>query len=202
MFLLTLYGHEDGMNIPRAAGAIWIALGLVWVIGAIFRRSAGSSFRQSTGAFLFQSAIAALAICLVATDWLRIGWLAARFVPSILWIQYLGLALTLAGCFFAAWARIALGGNWSARPTVQQNHALVEDGPYALTRHPIYTGFLSAFAGTALVLGEYRALLALALLVLRFLLKIGNEEQLMLQAFPDEYPDYRRRVKALIPGLF
>jgi protein-S-isoprenylcysteine O-methyltransferase Ste14 len=58
-----------------------------------------------------------------------------------------------------------------------------------------------AFAGTVLALGEWRGVLGVFLVLLAFLIKIRDEEQLMLQAFPDAYPQYRRRVKALIPGV-
>ena len=200
MFLLTLY--QVGINIPNAVITMWKALGFIWLVGMLFRRPTAGSLRQSIGSFVFQSCLAALGLGLMLTDWFRFGWLAIRFIPDNLWIQYVGFTLTVAGCILAIWARITLGGNWSARPSLQQDHTLVEQGPYAFARHPIYSGFVLAFLGTTIVIGEVRTILGLAVILIRLFLKMTQEEQLMLRAFPRAYPDYRRRVKALIPGVF
>jgi protein-S-isoprenylcysteine O-methyltransferase Ste14 len=50
--------------------------------------------------------------------------------------------------------------------------------------------------------GEWRCVLGIVLIALAFAIKIGQEEKLMLQTFPQAYPQYRQRVKALIPGIF
>ena len=84
---------------------------------------------------------------------------------------------------------------------VKKNHELIVKGPYALTRHPIYTGLIAAFAGTALAIGQVRGVAALLLIVTAFCFKIREEERLMTDTFPVDYPAYRRRVKALIPWL-
>jgi protein-S-isoprenylcysteine O-methyltransferase Ste14 len=125
-----------------------------------------------------------------------------RFLSAAPALGYIGLALTAAGCGFAIWARLTLGSNWSGRATVKAGHELIVSGPYALARHPIYTGLLVAAAGTALARGEWRCILGIALIIIAFLIKMSHEEKLMLQTFPDAYPRYRQRVKALIPGLF
>src|SRR5215813_9285698 len=63
------------------------------------------------------------------------------------------------------WARYCLGEFWSARVALKEGHQLIRTGPYAFVRHPIYTGMLVATIGTALVVGEWRAVLAILLLV-------------------------------------
>jgi DNA-binding MarR family transcriptional regulator len=69
-------------------------------------------------------------------------------------------------------------------------------------RHPIYRGLLLAALGTGITIGEARCILGFALLILAFVAKVGQEERLMLEVFPQTYPAYRLRVKALIPGVF
>ena len=76
--------------------------------------------------------------------------------------------LTLAGVAFAVWARMLLAGNWSSDVTLKRDHELIVNGPYALVRHPIYTGILLALIGTALAIGEWRAALAVVLVTLAF----------------------------------
>ena len=84
----------------------------------------------------------------------------------------------------------------------QGDQRLRTHGPYAVTRHPIYTGVLGMLVGATLVsgIGQWIVLFPVGLIV--FEVKIRMEERLMVATFPDEYPRYRRRVPQLIPGLY
>jgi protein-S-isoprenylcysteine O-methyltransferase Ste14 len=177
----------------------WIALGAFWLAAMAFSKRAAQA--QSLGARTLHLVIVLPGYLLLVDSNLAIGWLGERFVPAAPAVLIAGLAITIAGCLFAAWARVTLGSNWSGRVELKQNHKLVTSGPYALARHPIYTGLIVAAAGTALAIGEWRCAIGIVLVVVAFVTKIRQEEPVMLQAFPDEYPAYRRRVKALIPGL-
>jgi protein-S-isoprenylcysteine O-methyltransferase Ste14 len=187
-------------NVNSAISYCWLGLGFVWLVGLAFTKRTVRS--QAAGSRVFHLALALFGFTLVGSQYFRQGWLGARFVPDIPLFAIGGFTLTLAGCLFAIWARVTLGGNWSGRATVKADHELVVSGPYSLARHPIYTGLLVGAAGTALAHGEWRCVLGITLIVVAFAIKIGQEERLMLQAFPHDYPQYRRRVKALIPGVF
>jgi protein-S-isoprenylcysteine O-methyltransferase Ste14 len=117
------------------------------------------------------------------------------------WIRVAGLAVLIPATAATVWARIALGRMWSASAVVKQGHALRTTGPYRITRHPIYTGFLGMLAGTALTqgLGRWAALLVAAVVVLT--VKIRAEESLLSSEFPEAYEHYRERVPRLIPRL-
>lgn len=177
----------------------WEILGIVWLAGLAFTKRTLRS--QPFGQRLFQMALALFGFLLLGSSYLRGGWLGRNFLPPDPATQAIGIAITVAGCLFAIWARVTLGSNWSDRATVKAGHELIVKGPYAIARHPIYTGILTGAAGTGLAMGEWRCLLGFALIVLVFAAKIGQEEKLMMQTFPDAYPRYRLRVKALIPGL-
>ena len=124
---------------------------------------------------------------------------AARFLPvTAIWPR-IGLALTILGLGFAVWARIHLGRFWSGAVTLKENHELIRSGPYAFVRHPIYTGLLTAAAGTALARGTLAALLGLVAIGVACWLKIRAEEKLLTNHFGDTYLEYRRQVPALIP---
>jgi protein-S-isoprenylcysteine O-methyltransferase Ste14 len=130
---------------------IWVAVGAVWLIAALASKK--TTRREAAPSRLLHIAIMAAAFLLLFPSLLAsklpVGPLARRFVPDSPAIAWTGLALTVAGCAFAIWARALLGGNWSDMVTVKQDHQLIHRGPYAMVRHPIYAGFLLGFAGTA-----------------------------------------------------
>lgn len=113
-----------------------------------------------------------------------------------------GLVIACAGMGFAFWARATLGTNWSGRITIKEGHELVTRGPYGLVRHPIYTGALLGFSGSALALGYVGGLFAVAIMLSIFIHKIRLEERVMGGHFGEKYADYKRKTKALIPLVF
>lgn len=189
-------GHSTILSI---IGYVWEILGLVWLAGLGFTKRTVRS--EPIGSRLFQMAFILLGFTLLGSTWLSAGWLGKHFLSPTQGLQITGLILTIGGCLFAIWARITLGSNWSGRAAVKAGHELIVTGPYSVARHPIYTGLLLASAGTALAAAEWRCVLGFALIASMLAAKIGQEEKLMMQAFPDMYPRYRQRVKALIPGL-
>lgn len=188
------------IHIPLFISCIWYTVGLVWLLGLASNKRTVRS--QTPGSRIFQLSLVLLGMFLLASQWFRSGWLGARILPESETLGFVGLVIAAAGCLFAISARIALGSNWSGRATVKEDHELIIRGPYAVARHPIYAGLLLTAVGTAIAIGEARCILGLALLAVTFIAKIGQEEHLMLETFPLSYPAYRRRVKALIPGVF
>jgi protein-S-isoprenylcysteine O-methyltransferase Ste14 len=130
-----------------------------------------------------------------------LGTLDDRFVPAVVEVGAAGWVLTVLGMLFSIWARVRLGRNWSGRVVLKQGQELISTGPYALVRHPIYTGLLVALAGAALYDGRWRALLGLVLFTIGFWLKARSEEELLEREFGDEYRSYRARTPMLIPSL-
>jgi protein-S-isoprenylcysteine O-methyltransferase Ste14 len=118
------------------------------------------------------------------------------------WVRVLGLAVLVASTVFTLWARFSLGTSWSMAPKVTGDHQLRTRGPYAVTRHPIYTGLLGMLLGATLLsgIGQWVVLFPACLIVLE--VKIRMEERLMVVTFPEEYLRYRRRVPQLIPGIY
>jgi len=110
-----------------------------------------------------------------------------------------GITLCASGLALAIWARHTLGRNWSGTPTIKEGHELVENGPYRLVRHPIYTGILLAVAGTGAGSGQVKHLFIFGAALALLWAKLKIEESLMLRQFPQAYPAYMRRTKALIP---
>jgi protein-S-isoprenylcysteine O-methyltransferase Ste14 len=107
------------------------------------------------------------------------------------------------GLTFAVWARHTLGTNWSADPVeIQESHELVTSGPYSWVRHPIYAGDILALIGTFLADGRLRVLILFVVVTIGMFIRSRMEDKLMAQQFPETYPEYKKRVKALIPRVF
>jgi protein-S-isoprenylcysteine O-methyltransferase Ste14 len=179
--------------------ALWLLWCVYWFAASLRSKPAMRQESFASGALHRVPLLLAIALFLVHPH--RIGWLGARFLPRSEALFWLGTIMVAAGLGWSVLARVYLGGNWSAAVTVKQDHELIRTGPYRWTRHPIYTGLLAAFAGTAIALGEWRGLIALALVVAAFLRKSAVEERFMMTQFPDTYPRYRAEVPALVPHL-
>jgi protein-S-isoprenylcysteine O-methyltransferase len=173
-------------------------VGIVWAATAIRarKRIVERERAESRNSHLLASAIA---FSLLFSPTLRFGPLAWRALPESDAMGAMGVALTAAGAGFAIWARFLLGGNWSAAVAIKEGHSLVRRGPYALARHPIYGGLLTAMLGTAVAGGEAGALCGVAIAFATWLEKARREEQFLLARFGADYADYRRRVRTLIP---
>jgi len=133
----------------------------------------------------------------------RFGWFPA-FRPR-LWdlgrtVDWFWVALTLLGLAFTWWARIYLGRLWSSSVTRKAVHHVVDTGPYAIVRHPIYTGLIAASFATAALKGTPAGLAGVILITLGFAVKGRLEERFLREQLgPDDYDSYRRRVPMLIP---
>ncbi len=133
--------------------------------------------------------------------WFGHSLLREQFVPHTTLVYSLGLGLALAGAALAINTRVCLGQNWSATVQLKQNHELITSGPYRRIRHPIYTGFLLLFLGNAMMVGDWRGLLAVAIVFVSFWRKLRLEEKWLIGHFGAPYSTYQSQTKALIPGL-
>ena len=179
---------------------LWLVWLLYWWLGA--GRLKAVARRESRLQRASHGVPLVLAALLLVLPGHALGALATLFIARS-WTGYgIGVALVALGLGYAAQARRHLGANWSATVTLKQAHSLIRNGPYRHVRHPIYTGLLLAFAGSALALAEWRGLLALLLVTGSLWLKLRREERWLLEHFGDDYAEYRKTSWALLPGLY
>jgi protein-S-isoprenylcysteine O-methyltransferase Ste14 len=116
-------------------------------------------------------------------------------------VMAMGACVCVAGLLITIWARLTLAGNWSSDVTFKQGHELIRKGPYQYVRHPIYTGLLVMSLGAAIWATHLHCWLGLIVMGIGFWIKLSQEERLLSRHFPDQYPQYRQEVKALVPWV-
>jgi protein-S-isoprenylcysteine O-methyltransferase Ste14 len=179
---------------------LWIAFLIYWQIKAVDTKT--TRRLEPLAQRILRTLIFLIAIVLLATTRIPLPWLYLQLWPAGLWSFWLGATVTVAGLLFAVWAREHLGSNWSRSVTIKQGHELITTGPYALVRHPIYTGILAGFLGTAIALSQVRGFIAFVLIFIALWLKLHREEQWMRSEFGETYATYAHQTAALVPYLF
>lgn len=175
----------------------WATWGLTWFLAAPWT---GRTIRRASrsGAVVHRLLVVAGAILLLHHTSKRLG-------ATMLWHvgkdgAYALAIVAIAGFLFTWWARLHLGRLWSASVTRKEGHRVVDTGPYALVRHPIYAGLILATLATAVAEATVPALAGAALIAAGLWVKAGTEERfLRTELGADAYGAYRRRVPMLIP---
>jgi protein-S-isoprenylcysteine O-methyltransferase Ste14 len=121
-------------------------------------------------------------------------------LPS--WAFYLGIGVLITGVLLRQWSVAVLGRYFSRTVGVQEGQTVVDRGPYRLVRHPAYTGSLLTIVGLGLVLQSWGAVLVLlAFFGVAFGYRIHVEEAVLTSKLGDEYVEYAKRTKRLIPYI-
>jgi len=188
-------------DLRQAVGLCWLAFVVVWLLASGRTKR---TVERAGNQFGYRAMwIVAFGLMFVSrpgrTD---LGVITRAILQANDLIVSIGLVVTIAGLALAVWARAALGGNWSGTVQFKEDHTLVERGPYAVVRHPIYTAILLMFLGTAIANGTLGALVAVPLAVVSFIVKARQEEELLQRHFPDAYAAYRTRTRMIVPLVF
>ncbi len=182
----------------------WTAFGVYWLVAARSRKAARAkeSLSESPEYRFFRLLLLVVIFTLLFAKWTAVGFLGRHLFAQKPSISYMGFALALAGMGMAGWARIHLGQYWSDKVVLKVDHQLISSGPYARMRHPIYSGVLLGVAGTALVVGEWRGVLAFLLLLTNYAVKAKCEEKILANAFAENFAEHKRRAGFLLPRLY
>jgi protein-S-isoprenylcysteine O-methyltransferase Ste14 len=181
--------------------ALWLLFVAYWAIAAVGAKS-------NTGIRLWRGGIGLrlVVILLIATvlrspslrEFLAETQRAASHSSTLGWT---GVALCVLGFGLAISARWHLGRNWGMPMSRKEQPELVTSGPYAVIRHPIYTGLILAMLGSAIGVNISWALM-LVPVGAYFNYSARREESVMLQLFPEQYAAYMARTGMLAPRLF
>jgi protein-S-isoprenylcysteine O-methyltransferase Ste14 len=173
--------------------ALWLALVVYWSLAsAAMMRSMGRSW-----VWWREIAIRLGFFALVVLT-LQVAGLGPSTSNSSMLMGLVGFLCTAFGVGLAVLARARLGGNGGVPAPDGMNSELLTTGPYALVRHPLYSGMLFAMFGSAI--GQ--SLLWLLPLIVYgpyFIRAARREEERLIEQFPDPYRAYMRRTKMLLP---
>lgn len=191
--------------IESALAVLWVAWIIYWIVGEplyqYVRHQSKTALRRGRGNILSYILLMAAFGILQISFTGRLAFLGEGLVPDTLAIWLFGFALAIVGLTFSVWARIYLGSNWSPIAMLKKGQTLVRTGPYGMVRHPIYSGLIVAIIGTALVYGGYRVIISIVCVFLFAWVRIREEEKLMSNQFGEDYAEYKKEVKAIIPGI-
>lgn len=176
---------------------MWVSFLIYWQIAAIGGKTT-QRLEPATSRTL-RVLLFACAIVILVDNHLPLRWLYIHFYAPSAVAFWIGAAITLAGLLFCVWARLHLGANWSRSVTIKQGHQLITSGPYGIVRHPIYTGLLTGFIGTAVAVAQVRGIISFVLILIALWLKWRLEEKWMREQFGPVYADYACHVPAVVP---
>jgi len=137
-------------------------------------------------------------IALMGVDARRYGWSHAP-----VWAQAIGAILTVASFLGVAWVFAA---NSFAAPVIklqaERGQTVIETGPYAVVRHPMYAFGLLQFVGGPLMLGSWWGLAVVPPAMIGLAIRTLGEEKMLRAELPG-YEAYARRVRwRFAPGLW
>jgi protein-S-isoprenylcysteine O-methyltransferase Ste14 len=179
---------------------VWITFLVYWRIKAVGTKTTQRA--EPAASAIIRALTFLLVIALLSIPRMPMPWLNRQLWPASLWSFWIGATVTGGGLLFAVWARLHLGNNWSNAVTIKEGHELITSGPYALVRHPIYTGILAGFLGTAIALSQVRGVIGFVLIFVVLWAKLRLEEEWMRSQFGETYATYAHRTAGLVPYLF
>jgi protein-S-isoprenylcysteine O-methyltransferase Ste14 len=183
---------------PRAAiVGLWIAFAASWIAAAFWsNRTVKRASLGSEIGYRIVTIVGGLLFFIPAHGYVG---------PMRLWLvtrdeAWICTSLIAAGFAFSWWARLHLGRLWSGSITRKADHRVVDTGPYAIVRHPIYTGILLAVYATAVAKGTIPGVGGALIITIGIWMKARLEERWLREELgPDAYDSYRRRVAMLVP---
>ena len=179
---------------------LWTVVAIIYFVLALLNKKKTAIKEKSESRLIYLLCLI-LGMALIFYENFPYGHLADPVCKNSNLLNWTGIAITAIGIGFSLWARLIIGSNWSGVVMVKKDHELIQSGPYAIARHPTYSGFIFALLGTVMVLDEWRGIIGFVILVVSFLWKIGKEEKMLSNQFQN-YSDYQQKTKKIIPFIY
>jgi protein-S-isoprenylcysteine O-methyltransferase len=187
----------------RIFSSIFTVVALLWGLSEVLismqLRSKGAGKRRDSGTLQIVLIVVYVSVAIAMYIAIDDDGYIARFTAS----GVLGLVMILAGMAIRAQAILTLRHFFTVDVTIFDDHRLIRAGPYRYLRHPSYTGALLSFYGLAVGFeNPWAALVVAAPPTVAFFIRMQVEEAALRAAFPNEYTEYERTTKRLIPFIY
>ena len=126
----------------------------------------------------------------------------ARIWPLPHWLFYPGITLMVLGMAISQWAVVVLGSFYAGTVRIMADQKVVDTGPYRLIRHTVYAGLILVALGLGLALQSWAAVILVLVGVSTFGPRIFFEEKFLRAELGEQYVEYCRKTKRLIPFIF
>jgi protein-S-isoprenylcysteine O-methyltransferase Ste14 len=192
------------MSLSLVLGLIYLASEVLLTVTRRGRSKTGTKQDKSTlGMLWVVIAVSIMAGVFVARSRSLRPVLWPFELPESGWIAVAAIGLFALGLAIRWWAIVTLGRFFTVDVVVEKDHEVVQRGPFRFVRHPSYSGVLLAFVGWALTLRNWAAILVVLVpIFIAFLRRMRVEESALTEALGDQYRDYIRRTKRLVPGVY
>ncbi len=198
MVALPVFASGLGLVLFDTAYFVWIVSELFGAVLVPRLRRRGGATRvkrdRGSGALIIFTVFVSIILAL------SLGYAGVGPLPD--WVFYPGIFLMLLGVVVRQWAIAVLGRFFSLTVRVAEDHRVVVRGPYRLVRHPSYAGVLITFIGLALAVQSWGALLVLlAVFGVSYGYRMRVEERVLQSELGQDYAEYMKRTKRLVPFL-
>lgn len=191
---------------PTVAKIFWLSCVIAWWLirypyeRKVKKNAIKATRRDTQETVLLGISLSGLGIIPIVYVLVGFGGFADRpFVPAIAWA---GIVPGLASLWLFWRTHKELGRNWSVSLDVREKHELITGGVYRYVRHPMYSAFfLWAIAQFLLLPNWVAGLSGIVGFGTLYSFRVGREEQLMLEAFGDEYRAYMQRTARIVPWI-
>ncbi len=199
VLMALLAGGSSFLSNPL--GVVFIGLWLLWgvVLGSGRTRGEESSYEKKQHMIIALSGVVCFTLIMLA-PWEHVTF--GGPLPRVGLTPWLGIVLIGAGIFLQWWSLRELGAFYTTHLGIQEKHRLITSGPYAQVRHP---GYLSSFVimlGMILSMGSLLMVVAEIVSTSLIIWRIDGEEEMLIEAFGDEYREYRKHTHKLFPYFY
>jgi protein-S-isoprenylcysteine O-methyltransferase Ste14 len=153
------------------------------------------------GYFILRVVIFFALIAFLVLYFLGAGWIDAFSFSLPDWLRWVGFGIGIITVIFWTWVQVTLDTQWSPQLQLTKTHHLITTGPYARIRHPLYSGMIGWCVALCLLTANWIFVAVCVISIIGLLWRVPKEEQMMIEAFGDEYRTYMQHSGRFFPKL-
>lgn len=183
---------------------------IIWIGGGMVRNPHMKNYKKTekinsekTLREKFLCFLAAIGMMIAPMIYLFTPWLNSFNIGLPDWARWIGIICFGFGMVLFWWVHKTLGKNWSPLLEIRKDHKLIAEGPYKYVRHPMYTVIWIWVLFQGIVLSNW-AVIIIGILTwsILYFVRLPDEEKMMIEKFGQEYKDYMRKTKKIIPRVY